>query len=397
MISFSTAFLSSATLLSCSGVLRVAASPLADGARTHTIAKNRNTFLGGGNTLQLQSRRHLAVDSGSKNVRALFGPDDACEYGPLYLFSGDSPKSFMYYEESIKDFSSYFTMIGDTDYDYTALLELYKEPCEYYGGILYSISGFQACGKTDDADFGKNYTDMNLPYCASPGCDIDESTVYDSEHFNFCEDQEQATREYQVTTVDTSVLSGECKAQLDMFSPKVHPLTALDAVDVGDYDISGDGSEYDLEPTLANFTVLCEVEGGYSYKFSDKLLGNEFSHYNGVGTKFNNQPICLGTSCDATKYFEELFIPAWNFDFDGNFRHKDAYYDSTGTPVAPGNETYPAEQYYTFLGFEAVSDVPTPKPTPSPTSDDSTSSSPALLVSIFAATLSLVVSSAMML
>ena len=88
-----------------------------------------------------------------------------------------------------------------------------------------------------------------------------------------------------------------------------------------------------------------------------------------MGTKVSNYPICLGTSCDATKFFEELLIPTLNFDFNGNFRHKDAYYDSTGTPVAPGNETYPAEQYYyTFLGFEAVSDVQT---------DNLTSSSPA--------------------
>jgi len=366
MISFHTAFLSSATLLFCSGVLRVAASPFADGALTHTIAKrnSRNTLLGGGSsTLQLQTRRHLAaVDSGSRNMRALFGSDDdACE---VLNFSLDP---------SIDPASYYTVTKNETYFDFTALQELSNVACEfYYGGILYSVSGFEACGNTDDADFGKNYTHKNLPYCATLGCTIDESTVNNYEHFNFCEDPELATREYQVSTVVTSVLSGECKAQLDMFSPAVHYLTPLsDVLDISDYDISaaGDESEYDFEPTLANFTVACEAEGGYVYKFSGSQFSNVYFY--GVGTTTSlNRPICLGTSCDATKFFDLL-------NFTSN--------------------SFPAAQNFTFLGFEAVSDVPTPKPMLPPDSDDSTASSSALLlVSIFAATLSIFVSSAMM-
>jgi len=365
MISFHTAFLSSATLLFCSGILMVAASPFADGALTHTIAKRNssNTLLGGGSsTLQLQTRRHLAaVDSGSRNMRALFGSDDdACE-----VLNSLDPSI---------DPASYYTVTkNETYFDYTALQESSNVACEfYYGGILYSVSGFEACGNTDDADFGKNYTHKNLPYCATLGCTIDESTVNNYEHFNFCEDPELATREYQVSTVVTSVLSGECKAQLDMFSPAVHYLTALTDVDISDYDISaaGDEPEYDFEPTLANFTVPCEAEGGYVYKFSGRKFSNV--HFYGVGTTTSlNRPICLGTSCDATKFFELL-----------NFI---------------SNSLFPALQNFTFLGFEAVSDVPTPKPMLPPDSDDSTASSSALLlVSIFAATLSIFVSSAMM-
>lgn len=301
-------------------------------------------------------------------------------------FFYDNPLAFAYYEKSYKDFSSYFTVTkNETETDYTALLELYKAPCEFEGGTLYSISGFQTCGNTDNEDIGINYVKKNLPYCANQECIIDESTVYNSEAFKFCQDPEQATSEYQVSTVETSVMSGECKAQLGMLSLYTELENAAYAEDSTIYDVSGDGSRFDYESTIANLTIACEAEGGYMYKFSDMIsAGNEVSGYYGVAgnTTFMNQPLCLGTSCDATKFFEEILIPAVKFGLDGNFRHKD--YDPYYPDNPPGNKTYPAEQSYTFLGFEAVSDVPAPS-----------SSSAFSFVSIFAATLSVFISMAM--
>ena len=112
MISFSTTFLSSATLLFCSGVIliRVAAAspPLANGVLTQ-----------GG--LPVQAHRHLTVGPGSRNMRALFGPGDACQLSALPISNSNSPTFFKYYEESDKDFSSYFTATNEIDFDYTAL------------------------------------------------------------------------------------------------------------------------------------------------------------------------------------------------------------------------------------------------------------------------------------
>ena len=65
---------------------------------------------------------------------------------------------------------------------------------------------------------------------------------------------------------------------------------------------------YDFSPLLENATKECEAEGGRLYKYSDHIV-----YFDGASFQYLNGPICIGSSCDVEKYFDEVFEPALTF------------------------------------------------------------------------------------
>ena len=275
-------------------------------------------------------------------MRSLFGTGDACYYGEPFQLRMFEPFDF---EDASKDFSSYHNEIG-TNSDFSYLLEVYRPPCEYYRGVLHVITGGQTCGG-DEADSGTIYNVTNVPYCAFPGCSIDEGTIEESESFDFCEDNDWriAPKDYVVEIEDKPILGEKCNYQLASFSDRV-PSSPLDEdfLDWNNYDVNGDGSVYDFSEIVEDFVDVCESEGGYLYKFSEQITGNGLHDYDEDGYALINYPMCLGSSCDPDAYFEDLYIPTWRFETEGKFWAADEY-DEMG---------YNAEQSYEFLGFQAV-------------------------------------------
>jgi len=310
-------------------------------------------------------RTFLPRDAGRRNGhhsfenvrRDLIGtPQENC----VDAFSSNfySASAFMYYEESNKDFSSYYSTIyeGSTFIgEYKDLLEYYKAPCEYFGGTLYSITGTQNCTGDDPVMLN---IDSNFPFCALNGCSVDKSSVEESEMFQFCSNQELADKDYEVKEVKLDLLSTKCKDQLQSFSSEVptHPLT-FEEVNVDEFDVSGNGTQFNFDSILDDFKAKCEAEGGYLYTFSDSVKGpgEEYTLF--------NYPVCLGSSCDAKVYFEELYAPTMEFEFAGNFRDEVTDIVSGNTTYL-GNKTYPIQRTYDFFGFEALSEIPSSSDSP---------------------------------
>ena len=315
------------------------------------------------------SSRRLQANNPNPNVMlALFGYHFNCLEDLPFIFKDESedPYAFFSYYESQKDFKSYFTRSDeDSNLDYTDLLEVFKAPCEFNGGILYSISGSQTCNgdANADPDAGKTFRVKNLPYCALTGCNVNQTTVEDygnSNGWNFCTSSlEQSPVTYEVKQpAHKSILTEQCHAQMLTFTLDIPaPLLTYNRLIINEFATTGDGLEYDYSPSLAHAASSCEEEGGYLYKFSEKVTGNEFNKYDERGITFLNYPMCLGSSCNAQKYFEQVFVPTSRFELEGDFRHKNFGFLGDGSFAIPRNETYPARQYYRFLGFEAVSDV----------------------------------------
>ena len=365
-------------------------TPLGRSSITNTDPNTDTNTNTNANANTADMRTHKGI-----TTRTLFGTENACFVGqPLSNFRFQDPLHILYYSQSVKDFSSYFT-VSEVESDYTDLLELLKAPCEYYGGTLYSISGSQTCvgdgdgdGDGDSTNDGKTFTDTNLPYCAFQGCTIDDETVTNSDMLNICDESNNndnnnnsdSVKEYKVemiSSIENNVLSEECRAKLKSFPPQVPAPPLKYEFNMDDYTIVEiGGTQFDFTPYKLRTKEPCEAEGGYLYKVSYSVTGNEFDYFDETGVTVLNYPICFGDSindnCDVDAFFEKLFVPASKFDFEGRFRHKDFRFfenkedndgdgesdgDSMMYMYAPGNETYPAEQYYQFLGYEAVSVV----------------------------------------
>ena len=315
--------------------------------------------------------RRLPLFKDPNIVLALFGHDYDCLEDLPFVFKDEEMDEFSLtsYYESPKDLNSYYIRDDEgPNVDYTDLLEALKAPCEYYGGALFSVSASQTCRDSASARANadlKTFHVKNLPYCAMEGCNVNQATVEEygnSNEWNYCEgpvERHPVTYEVKELAENSSILSEACRTQLKTLSmDDPSPLLTSNRFKIDDFDMAGDGSKYDYNAALKNFTIPCEAQGGYLYKFSEKITGNELSMYDEGGITFLNYPVCLASSCNAKEYFEKVFVPTSKFELEGKFRHKDFGFLGDGSFQVPSNETYPARQYYTFLGFGAVSDIP---------------------------------------
>jgi hypothetical protein len=311
---------------------------------------------------EMQVLRHKDIS----RMRAMLVTDEACfdELGEensfyLYFGGGTDPTFFMYYEDHQKDLSSYYDYHGTT-YDFTELLDHFKAPCEHLGGTLYSISGTKTCA----ADAGSpevTHIDTNFPFCAPKGCTVDKASVEGDFVFDYCEPGGTLEKDYQVEVVDVSILGEECKEQMYLLeSESIGPFYVESTIDWDSYEAEVEGEEiiYDFNTALEDYIGPCEEAGGYLYKMSDVITGNGYGYY-AEGNVVLDYPICLGSSCVAEVYFDELYVPTRTFLFEGNFWDVESYNENER--VFNGNGTYPAEQGYEFIGYEAVFTIPPPQ------------------------------------
>ncbi len=85
--------------------------------------------------------------------------------------------------------------------------------------------------------------------------------------------------------------------------------------------------ECDFTPLLQKYKEPCEAQGGILYKYTDKYNHSE-GYYNDAPYQaiYKNVPVCIGVSCHAKNYFEEVVFPTLSFLYEGDFYELDYYY-----------------------------------------------------------------------
>lgn len=278
----------------------------------------------------------------SRKLGDIFDETEQCkaENEMIWIFVADNPSWFNYYDSSTVDFSSYVDINGH-DWDYSALLNHFKAPCELMGGVLYSISGSQTCSDGEESD---SFTDVNFPYCIGPSCIVDGEKLESEDHFNYCEN-DRTDFDYEIKPSE-ALLQGECKEEVTGFTGEAGYGIPGGEIDEEEFNriqcyTDEDGSETcDAGYFIGAFKNPCEQQGGVLYKFADHITSDdpESNYYNGSST-WVNQPICIGKSCDVEKHIESIILPYLEFYFEAAYFHE-------------GKETY--KDNHTFLGYEPV-------------------------------------------
>ena len=300
------------------------------------------------------SRLHQKMKTLNAHIMASADASDACKaetevLSPLVGFdSYENPfwfyhSSYYDYDYSGKNWTSYFDCEG-LNCDFTGMTEALAGHCYLWDGVLYKVDSNTTCIT------GEKYYDTNLPFCVGPSCTIDQSFLEDSEDFNYCPTSETPSFETEVTKVPPPV-SDECLAQQQAFT---------DEAGSGDpFYVYGDDQDQfcnyydesdtcDFMPLIEQFKGPCEDQGGVLYRFSDVIYYSETPYY-GEGPyegTYLNMPLCVGTSCNAKSYFEDVLQSSMEFLYEGDFiRRNDPYY---------GDLTYSGN--YTLLSYTPVID-----------------------------------------
>jgi hypothetical protein len=259
-----------------------------------------------------------------------------------HYFSGE-PAWFYYSENALnnKDFSSYYECNGDDDFmtcDYTGVLEALIGSCQLYGGVMYSLNVGNTCSE------GTSWSDKNFPVCLGSSCSLDEDILKNTPFFNTCPDS-LLTFDSEITKMG-SLISDTCKSELDIIketSDYYDPNFAwnLDgSIDLYcEYGTSEEEGVFkdkcDFTPLLEEYREPCEALGGTLYKFSDEVYFTE-GYYGGkpYEGEYKNQPVCIGTSCDAKNYFEKLIFPTLELELSGDYyQNETLWYTGTYTPT----------------------------------------------------------------
>lgn len=275
--------------------------------------------------------------------------------------------------EAHKNFSSFYScddpeIINSTHSvercDYTDLLQLLRAPCEINSGQLYSVSINQTCPTAlsgGDAGGFFQAPETNLPICIGRTCDnaIIQSLVQYTAKNSVSPDCFDT--EYNYQAVVPSISGEECLKEMK----KLVGTGYSHGIGSPDYVFFQEGYEdsyCDINNTAAtsnrscNFAAThsqlqshCEAAGGYLYEFSD-VYTKTYTNTTSAGTDVvfvetfysYRVPVCLGSSCDARQYFDELLIPYYEFNFQGEFYE---------------NETTSSFGTYGMVNYQAVSNI----------------------------------------
>jgi hypothetical protein len=193
--------------------------------------------------------------------------------------------------------------------DFSKLETIFRAPCEKDGGTFYTITGDMTC-PSDESHFVLH--GIKLPYCAT-NCDIKD--LMDQGLF----EDEGCINEMDEITTFAPIVGEVCNKQIHSFT---------DAAGGGDpryvfkeYDdwthknCSKEQSDTscDFAQITEQLRLPCEEEGGELYSFSYKLhYGIENSDLK-ASEEYLNLPLCLGSACNASSYFEEYIFSILEF------------------------------------------------------------------------------------
>ncbi len=250
------------------------------------------------------------------------------------LFASYSYPDWVLYENEWKDWSSYYTC-GDGYCDYTKLAEAARGVCYFYDKVLYKVNVTVTCPDNNQGAI----KDINLPVCVSADCSIDDNFVLQNDmgSFDLCNGgtEKPTLDEFTMTQqLVPSPVSEECLEEMGSFT---------EAAGGGDPDFIYDDEDYDsycdslkngvqtcdFMPIAQSLKASCEEEGGNMYIFTEVLSYSE-GYYDYYGDEvselvFKNLPVCLGSSCSAKAYFEDIVLPYNEWHFEGGwFEGKDS-------------------------------------------------------------------------
>lgn len=250
-----------------------------------------------------------------------------------------------------KDWTSFFNCTNTEDEfkcDYEKFGMAIKGNCEEKDGELYNVQVNISCSN------GYTSYDQNLPMCIGKSCDIDEKYFQNSVDFQLCpyETEELVTK----VTKEKKLISNECSEQKVAFT-KASGFGDPNFVFEEGFDFdkycssteAPDGSVLEICDFMSEVKKLkssCNAQGGILYKFSDKVTYTKGFYGGGnLESRYLNIPLCLGTTCFAKSYFENIIVPSMKFYFDGDYNR---------------NATYWYTSNYTMLGYTPVLDQENP-------------------------------------
>lgn len=275
---------------------------------------------------------------------------ETCDAG----LNGD-PLFYLTAENGEKDYTSFFSCedqsesgFETTTCDYAELLKMFRGPCEINGYQLYSVSLVRSCPGSSVSTI-----ETELPVCLGTTCDVEQVLVPRLlSRFESCDNQKLSV---SATPLDRMEVRGEaCAKEMESFTQGIGDpgfvYSSQDYIEKLCSTSEDGGYLCDFSPEHAAFQSLCTEQGGILYQYSDTVVDTVTNVTDGNVQTFTNPslgvPVCLGQSCNAETYFNELVQPHYLFTVNGTF-------------TAATNGTTTSTKVYTFTGFERVSTVGT--------------------------------------
>ena len=205
--------------------------------------------------------------------------------------------------------------------DYSAATPMLRGLCEAVGGTFYTLTGSMVC-----PSFVLPYTwnATKAPFCAT-NCDIND--LIDEGYFAYPGCTNAVS---DIVTYD-SIISKTCKAEVSSFRSTAgngNPQWVFENYNAprecfsnfGSITTDGGGAIKELcdfKDAMDQMQGPCEEQGGVLYSYSEKIYHVQpfFHGYE----MYRNIPVCLGLSCDAKPYFEEVltsYLSYFKTDFD---------------------------------------------------------------------------------
>ena len=268
--------------------------------------------------------------------------------------TGLSPDPLFYLtaENGEKDFTPYFECVDETTpnlatktCNYGELLDMFRAPCELKGHQLYSISLERTCP-------GVSLTkETDLPVCLGTTCDVEQVVVSRLlSRFENCADQALSIK---ATALDRMAVRGEaCTNEMESFTNGIgdpEMVYSLEDFTSKFCTVSQDGGfQCDFSSQHQGLQDMCTEQGGILYQYSDNIIDTVTNITDGMTQSFTSPstgvPICLGSSCDADRFFKELVEPHFFFMVNGTF-----------TAASDGTTT--SSKIYRFTGYEQITKV----------------------------------------
>jgi len=273
-----------------------------------------------------------------------------------------------------KDFSSLIEC-DDVSCDNSGVLEEFMVPCQFRGGVMYSVNIDSNC-------IDKVFEEKNIPVCLGPSCSVSE---WIDKILLQLDDPETCSYESNVEEMELT-FSDECHDDFGTLSEAAgygDPRHVFEYMSNGFlYDtvcsiatdiVNGTFETFetcDFESMIEVFQGPCEEEGGLMYTYTYALELNTSNYvedvYNGTDSywvnltfegEYLNAPICVTSSCHGEDYFEA-----------GIFRYLDFLLDVTFMGGA---------QEHTPIEYTLISDLPMPHTaTPTVTQSEAPSTAP---------------------
>ena len=198
--------------------------------------------------------------------------------------------------------------------DYSAATPMLRGLCEAVGGTFYTLTGSMVC---PPSILSYTWNTTQLPFCATD-CDIHD--LIDKGYFAYPD----CTNDVNNVVTFDPIVHDTCKAEMSALTYEAgngNPQWVFDSNTPGEcfsnfesLEVDGGGAVKqlcDFKDAMEQMQAPCEEQGGVLYSYSAKIYHLQpFMHGHEM---YLNIPVCLGISCDAKPYFEELLTSYYSY------------------------------------------------------------------------------------